>query len=39
MLSSNTDVTDFLSTFAFGFSILSAILHPQAVQGKASDHV
>lgn len=39
MVSSNVDVTDLLSTFAFGFSILSAILHPQTVQGKTSDHI
>lgn len=39
MLSSNTDVTDLLSTYAFDFSILSATLHTQAVPGKASDHL
>lgn len=39
MVPSNTDVTDLLSTFASGFSIFSAILLPQTVQGKASDDI
>lgn len=29
MLSSNTDVTDLLTTFAFVFSVLGSILHTQ----------